>query len=140
MYKQFFPFGDSAPFADCVFAVLDEGKNGSIKFKEFILAISIASRGKLEEKLAWAFQLYDLNHDGLISRDEMLTVVDAIYRMVGGMVKLPLDEDTPEKRVNKLFNMMDLDRDGNLTLDEFREGSQKDPTILNALALYDGLT
>jgi neuronal calcium sensor 1 len=31
------------------------------------------------------------------------------------------------------------DKDGRLTIDEFREGSKKDPTIVQALSLYDGL-
>lgn len=55
-----------------------------------------------------AFQLYDIDHDGRIARDEMLLVVRSIYKMVGSMVKLPLDEDTPEKRVKKIFELMDL--------------------------------
>ena len=37
----------------------------------------------------------------------MLRIVDAIYQMVGTMVTLPADEDTPEKRVNKIFTLMD---------------------------------
>jgi Ca2+-binding EF-hand superfamily protein len=51
------------------------------------------------------------------------------------MVKLPEDEDTPEKRVR----MMDKDENGSLDMEEFKEGSKRDETIVSALSLYDGL-
>jgi Ca2+-binding EF-hand superfamily protein len=44
-----------------------------------------------------AFQLYDIDGDGFITYDEMLQIVRSIYKMTGQMVKLPADEDTPEK-------------------------------------------
>ena len=75
------------------------------------------------------------------------------------MVKLPEDEDTPEKRVKKIFRMMDKDENGSLDMEEFKvrpastspwrsfaelmywvqEGSKRDETIVSALSLYDGL-
>ncbi len=82
IYRQFFPFGDPSSFADYVFNVFDEDKSGSIDFKEFICALSVTSRGKMEDKLDWAFQLYDIDGDGKISYDEMLAIVEAIYKMV----------------------------------------------------------
>jgi Ca2+-binding EF-hand superfamily protein len=139
IYKQFFPFGDPTDFSNYVFDVFDDDKNGTIDFKEFICALSITSRGTLEEKLVWAFQLYDLDHDGKISYTEMLAIVNAVYKMIGSMVKLNDDEATPELRVQKIFKLMDKDENGEISLDEFREGSKIDPSIIGALNLYDGL-
>ncbi len=55
------------------------------------------------------------------------------------MVKLPQDEDTPEKRVKKIFRMMDKDENGSLDMAEFKDGASRDETIVSALSLYDGL-
>jgi Ca2+-binding EF-hand superfamily protein len=85
------------------------------------------------------FHLYDLDRDGYIERDEMLKIVKAIYSMVGNAVQLPDDENTPEKRVARIFDKMDANNDGRLTMEEFMVGSKEDPSIIQALSLYDGL-
>ncbi len=35
--------------------------------------------------------------------------------------------------------MMDKDKNAQLDFEEFQEGSKQDPTIVQALSLYDGL-
>ena len=36
--------------------------------------LSVISKGSIKDKLMWTFTFYDVDHDGVISREEMLKV------------------------------------------------------------------
>ena len=141
MYDNFFPFGDSSAFAGHMFRVHHHNGNvgDTISFGEYLETLSIITRGRIEEKLLWAFQLYDHDGDGKISRADMTIVVDAIYRMLGSLVDFPEDEDTPYKRTEKLFHLMGMAEKDSINLEEFKEGIQQDASAIQSLLVYDGV-
>ncbi|KAM9495662.1 A-type potassium channel modulatory protein KCNIP1 isoform 1-T1 [Clarias gariepinus] len=139
IYSQFFPQGDASTYAHYLFNAFDSGQSGSIKFEDFVTALSILLRGSTQEKLQWTFNLYDINRDGYINKEEMTDIVSAIYDMMGKYTYPALKIDTPKQHVDAFFQKMDKNRDGVVTLDEFILSCQEDDNIMKSLQLFENV-
>ncbi|KAL9983455.1 hypothetical protein ACROYT_G005630 [Oculina patagonica] len=139
IYAQFFPYGDSSLYANHVFNVFDNDKDGKVSFEDFVTGLSLSLYGSREEKMKWAFQLYDLDGDGCITREEMATVVHSVHCMMG-LDSLPSGaEMSVEEQVERLFVLMDKNGDGVISEEEFLEGCEKDESIKQSLAMFDSV-
>nr|XP_033783014.1 Kv channel-interacting protein 1 isoform X3 [Geotrypetes seraphini] len=130
---------DASMYAHYLFNAFDTAQTGSVKFEDFVMALSILLRGTVHEKLRWTFNLYDINKDGYINKEEMMDIVKAIYDMMGKYTYPVLKEDTPRQHVDIFFQKMDKNKDGVVTLDEFMESCQEDDNIMRSLQLFENV-
>jgi hypothetical protein len=66
-------------------AIFDEDGGGDVDFQEFVSGLSaFSSKGNKEEKLRFAFRVYDIDRDGFISNGELFIV---LKMMVGSNLK-----------------------------------------------------
>lgn len=138
IYAQFFPQGANCnQYAHYVFNTLDQDHSGLISFEDFVQNLSILSRGTMEEKLRWAFSLYDINGDGYITREEMTDIVSSVYDLMGKLAEPCIDDDTIKEKVDRIFQKMDKNQDGVVTLDEFLECCKTDKDISASMAVFD---
>ncbi|CAH2276776.1 Kv channel-interacting 1 isoform X2 [Pelobates cultripes] len=139
IYSQFFPHGDASMYAHYLFNAFDAAQSGSVKFEDFVTALSVLLRGTIHEKLRWTFNLYDINKDGHINKEEMMDIVKAIYDMMGKYTYPVLKDDAPKQHVELFFQKMDKNKDGVVTIDEFIESCQEDDNIMRSLQLFENV-
>ncbi|XP_038066078.1 neo-calmodulin-like [Patiria miniata] len=89
-------------------ADIDENKNGSIEYDEFVKLMNRLD-GEISRELAPTFEKHDKDNSGFISADEL----DAVFQEMG-------IELTPEG-LQAEIKSVDLDGDGNLSFQEFKK-------------------
>lgn len=67
--------------------------------------MSTLSRGSLDEKLEWTFQLYDVNGDGYISKEEMTEVMTSVYELMGKISEGCKEESQIKAKVESMFKV-----------------------------------
>ncbi|XP_061857003.1 Kv channel-interacting protein 2 isoform X2 [Colius striatus] len=130
---------DSSTYATFLFNAFDTDHDGSVSFEDFVSGLSIILRGTIDDRLNWAFNLYDLNKDGCITKEEMLDIMKSIYDMMGKYTYPAMREEAPREHVENFFQKMDRNKDGVVTIEEFLESCQKDENIMRSMQLFDNV-
>jgi Ca2+-binding EF-hand superfamily protein len=114
---------------DRIFRAFDSDNDSHISMEEWIEGLSKFVRGTEEERIMFAFVVYDLNNDGYITKDEMFPMLKAC------MIKVPTEED-PDEGVKDLLDLvlkkLDIDKDGRVSHNDFKTAVLNEPLLLEA--------
>ena len=128
MLTFIFPRDNGKIIADLIFGTFDKDKNGWIDFNEFIIATHCTATSSPEDKLHWVFQMYDKDGSNSIQLSEMVELFGTLYLNEG------LEEDLATERAEKIFSLLDINNDGDITEDEFVRGCLQDEELVELLS------
>ena len=132
VYQYRYPNGKAKKFCDHVFRTFHpDKKTHVIDFEHFMCAIDITLNGSADEKLEWAFTMYDINGDQRISKAEMSTVMESMFDLLGKDKK---GANNPRQHVDLIFQRIDFDKDNYISKEEFLTGCKNDAQIRTILA------
>ncbi|KAG0347785.1 hypothetical protein BG004_006957 [Podila humilis] len=105
-----------------------------VNFKEFIEGLSVFMKGTPDEKLELSFKLYDIDHAGYITRPGLERAMTQLHSIVAGSSQ---DETHQiQELVKRIFDDLDVNNDGKLSLEEYKLNSMKEPLIIDFLGQF----
>ncbi|XP_064831418.1 ubiquitin carboxyl-terminal hydrolase 32-like [Oncorhynchus masou masou] len=116
-----------ASLSEGLFHAFDENRDNHIDFKEISCGLSACCRGPVAERQKFCFKVFDVDRDGVLSRDE-------IHEMVVALLEVWKDNRThtlPELLtdvsdiVDGILKMHDTTKLGHLTLEDYQIWSVK---------------
>ncbi|KAF1323543.1 Tkl/lisk/lisk-dd1 protein kinase, partial [Globisporangium splendens] len=99
-----------------------------MSFTEFLQSVSIlSSKASTDERLRFSFDILDFDRDGKLSKQELLSMLEACIHE--NSINIP--KDCLETIANKTMDDVDLDRDSFMSFEEYKALGAANPHMLN---------
>jgi Ca2+-binding EF-hand superfamily protein len=118
---------------DMLFRAFDANGDGVISFFEFARAMSIMTRGSNTDKVLFAFDMYDVNKEGLLRPEIVLPILAALEESFGKFKTYDSKAEllTARDVVNRMFPR----NAQTMTRELFREFALVNSSVVKGLAL-----
>ena len=154
-FLQYFPL--NGLLGERLFLQFDQKKAGYIDFDQFIIGLSMISRGNQDEKIHFIFNMYDISHDQSISKQEMTTLINQIPKSI--LMKyasthlenhtvgnsedvqeqnsihedeiVEVDAYTNHDIIMRAFEECDVNHQGRLNYEEFKMWLERTPAVID---------
>ncbi|XP_035216406.1 EF-hand calcium-binding domain-containing protein 1-like isoform X2 [Stegodyphus dumicola] len=116
-------------FMNRIFSTADNDKDRRIQMEEFIRLIAVMLRGSMEEKIKLCFACYDISENLELTRDNIATL---LLESLSEPPSKDISEDMVRDLADMILSKMDLDGDGVISYEEFKQACLNDWVLMEA--------
>ncbi|CAD8183271.1 unnamed protein product [Paramecium pentaurelia] len=125
--------GTMLHLSDRIFHIMDDDKDGKIRFEDFALYFDKVSHGDAREKAEISFKLIDKNKVGSFTSAEFNDTMQGVINSWIAMTGQNLTSETKkqiDQRIKLIFSTMDVDKADRVTLQQYQDSVVADPALL----------
>eukprot|EP00752_Nemacystus_decipiens_P003806 g3502.t1 len=113
---------DPSPQCEGLFQLFDVDRSGQIDVREFMISLTNFAGASKDDKLKFAFMIFDEDGNGVITKQELARILKANH--------MAQSEAEVARKTDTIMAQADKDGDGVVTFDEFVIVCKKFPNIL----------